>query len=70
MIKLSTQCNNKGYIEVEVVHPVIFLPSIGYITKHKKLCEGCNNGTEARRQESERQLKEGDTKTGANGAIS
>ena len=36
-----------------------FLPNIGYVTKQKQICEECNNGTEARRQESERQFKEG-----------
>ena len=56
-----------GYIEVEVVYPVSFLPNIGYITKQKQICEDCDNGTEARRQESERQFKEGNTEPRANG---
>ncbi len=68
MMKMTcTLCNNTGYIEVEKVYPVSFLPNIGYIKKEKKLCEGCNDGVEARRQESERQLKEGNTKARANG---
>lgn len=67
MKSICDNCNNTGYIEVEVVHPIFFLPNIGCVTKHKKLCEECNNGTEARRQESERQFKEGNTKPRANG---
>ena len=60
-------CKDTGYIEVEVTYPVSFLPNIGYVTKQKQICEECNNGTEARRQESERQFKEGNTKPRANG---
>ena len=68
MMKMTcTLCNNTGYIEVEKVYPVSFLPNIGYIKKEKKLCEGCNNGVEARRQVSERQLKERNTEPRANG---
>ena len=68
MMKMTcTLCNNTGYIEVKKVYPVSFLPNIGYIKKEKKLCEGCNNGVEARRQESERQLKKRNTKPRANG---
>ena len=60
--KTCSICEDTGYIEVEVVHPVSFLPNIGYVTKQKQICEECNNGTEARRQESERQSKERNTK--------
>ena len=68
MMKMTcTLCNNTGYIEVKKVYPISFLPNIGYIKKEKKLCEGCNNGVEARRQGSERQLKERNTEPRANG---
>ena len=40
-------CKDTGYIEVEVVYPVSFLPNIGYVTKQKQICEDCDNGTEA-----------------------
>ena len=70
MKNICDNCNNTGYIEVDVVYPISFLPNIGYATKQKQICEECNNGTEARRQESERQFKEGNTETRANGAIS
>ena len=65
--KTCNTCKDTGYIEVEVVYPVSFLPNIGYVTKQKKICEECNNGTEARGQESSRQFKEGNTKLRANG---
>lgn len=61
------KCKDTGYIEVEVVHPIFFLPNIGCVTKHKKLCEECNDEVKARRQESERQFKEGNTEPRANG---
>ena len=67
--KTCSICEDTGYIEVEVVYPVSFLPNIGYITKQKQICEDCDNGIEARRQKSERQFKEGNTETRANGAI-
>ena len=65
--KTCSICEDTGYIEVEVVYPVSFLPNIGYITKQKQICEDCDNGIEARRQESERQFKEGNTEPRANG---
>ena len=65
--KTCSICEDTGYIEVEVVYPVSFLPNIGYVTKQKQICEDCDNGTEARRQESERQFKEGNTEPRANG---
>ena len=65
--KTCSICEDTGYIEVKVVYPVSFLPNIGYITKQKQICEDCDNGTEARRQESERQFKEGNTEPRANG---
>jgi hypothetical protein len=67
--KTCSICEDTGYIEVEVVYPVSFLPNIGYITKQKQICEDCDNGIEARRQKSERQFKEGNTEPRANGAI-
>ena len=67
--KTCSICEDTGYIEVEVVYPVSFLPNIGYVTKQKQICEDCDNGTEARRQESERQFKEGNTEPRANGVI-
>ena len=69
MKNICDACKDTGYIEVEVVYPVSFLPNIGYVTKQKQICEECNNGTEARRQESERQFKEGNTEPRANGVI-
>lgn len=63
------KCKDTGYIEVDVVYPISFLPNIGYATKQKQICKECNNGIEARGQESERQFKEGNTETRANGAI-
>ena len=63
------KCKDTGYIEVEVIEPIFFLPNIGYVTKQKKICEECSNGIKARRQESERQFKEGNTETRTNGAI-
>ena len=65
--KTCNTCKDTGYIEVEVVYPVSFLPNIGYVTKQKQICDDCDNGTEARRQESERQFKKGNTKVRANG---
>ena len=67
--KTCSICEDTGYIEVEKVYPVSFLPNIGYITKQKQICEDCDNGIEARRQEFERQFKEGNTEPRANGAI-
>jgi len=69
MKNICNACKDTGYIEVEVVHPIFFLPDVGYVTKQKQICEECNNGIEARRQESKRQFKEGNTKNRTNGAI-
>lgn len=55
MKNICNNCNGAGYIEVEVIQPIFFLPNIGYVTKEKKICEECNNGIETRRQKSERQ---------------
>jgi hypothetical protein len=66
-MKICTQCNNTGYIEIKRVYPISFLPNIGYVKKEKKLCEDCSYGIEARRQESKGQLKEGNTGARANG---
>ena len=67
MIKICTQCNGLGYTEEKKVYPIFFLPDVGYAKVVRKICEVCNNGTEARRQKSERQFKKGNTKARANG---
>ena len=37
------KCKDTGYIEVEVTHPISFLPNIGYVTKQKQICKECSD---------------------------